>query len=85
MYLPVRAESLGQHKTDPSTVQGIGFDAICSVAVSSHETGEPIPVTSGFLLYRNDRNVILWLDNRPIAETKMINLTGYHLLHFVSG
>jgi ribulose kinase len=78
--------ALNQQNTDPSTVRGIGFDSTCSLAVFSHDTDEPIPVTGpGFSNDGNDRNVILWLDHRPVAETKMINLTGHHLLRFVGG
>lgn len=78
--------ALGQHNTDPSTIRGIGFDATCSLAVFSHDTDEPIPVTGpNFSNDGHDRNVILWLDHRPVAETKAINLTGHHLLRFVGG
>jgi ribulose kinase len=39
--------------------------------VFSHDTDEPIPVTGpSFSNDGNDRNVILWLDHRPVAETK---------------
>ena len=78
--------ALRQHNTDPSTIRGIGFDATCSLAMFSHDTDEPIPVTGpSFSNDANDRNVILWLDHRPVAETKMVNLTGHHLLCFVGG
>ena len=78
--------ALRRHNTDPSTIRGIGFDATCSLAVFSHDTDEPIPVTGpSFSNDENDRNVILWLDHRPVAETKRIKLTGHHLLRFVGG
>lgn len=33
----------------------------------------------------NDRNVILWLDHRPVEETEKINATGHKLLKYVGG
>lgn len=71
---------------DPSTIKGLGFDATCSLAVFSHDTDEPVPVTGpDFKNDGNDRNVILWLDHRPIEETEKINATGHNLLRYVGG
>jgi FGGY-family pentulose kinase len=78
--------ALKQCDIDPSTVRGIGFDATCSLAVFTHDTDEPIPVTGpDFLNDGNDRNVILWLDHRPAAETEKINAIGHNLLRYVGG
>jgi ribulose kinase len=33
----------------------------------------------------NDRNVILWLDHRPVEETSKINATDHNLLRYVGG
>ncbi|KEY70684.1 hypothetical protein S7711_07310 [Stachybotrys chartarum IBT 7711] len=71
---------------NPSKIKGIGFDATCSLAVFSHDTDEPIPVTGpSFANDGNDRNVILWLDHRPVAETELINNTNHKLLKYVGG
>ncbi|KLU89714.1 hypothetical protein MAPG_08683 [Magnaporthiopsis poae ATCC 64411] len=71
---------------DTSTIKGIGFDATCSLAVFSHDTDEPVPVTGpDFANDGNDRNVILWLDHRPLAETEEINATRHNLLRYVGG
>lgn len=71
---------------DTSTIKGIGFDATCSLAVFSHDTDEPVPVTGpDFANDGNDRNVILWLDHRPLAETEEINVTRHNLLRYVGG
>ncbi|KAI9673374.1 MAG: hypothetical protein M1817_002836 [Caeruleum heppii] len=75
--------ALNQHSIDPTTVRGIGFDATCSLAVFSHDTDEPISVTSG--KFDNDRNIILWLDHRPVEETNKINATNHNLLRYVGG
>ncbi|KAK3683620.1 FGGY family of carbohydrate kinase [Podospora appendiculata] len=75
-----------ESKVDPSTVQGIGFDATCSLAVFTHDTDEPVPVTGpDFANDGNDRNVVLWLDHRPLAETEQINNTKHNLLRYVGG
>ena len=71
---------------DPNTIKGIGFDATCSLAVFTHDTDEPMPVTGpDFSNDGNDRNVILWLDHRPVAETEKINATDHKLLKYVGG
>jgi FGGY-family pentulose kinase len=78
--------ALSQHNIDPTTVRGIGFDATCSLAVFAHDTDEPMPVTGpNFANDGNDRNVILWLDHRPIEETEKINATNHNLLRYVGG
>jgi ribulose kinase len=78
--------ALSQNSIDPLTVRGIGFDATCSLAVFAHDTDRPISVTQpSFSNDGNDRNVILWLDHRPVAETEKINAIGHHLLRFVGG
>lgn len=35
--------------------------------------------------FDTDRNVILWLDHRPIDETEKINATNHNLLRYVGG
>ncbi|KAI0518425.1 Nup93/Nic96-domain-containing protein [Xylaria bambusicola] len=75
-----------QSGVDPSLIKGIGFDATCSLAVFAHDTDEPVPVTGpDFENDGNDRNVILWLDHRPVEETEKINATGHNLLRYVGG
>ncbi|TVY21430.1 putative sugar kinase [Lachnellula arida] len=78
--------ALDQHNIDPTTVRGMGFDATCSLAVFTHDTDEPQTVTGpDFKNDGNDRNVILWLDHRPVEETAKINATGHNLLRYVGG
>lgn len=76
-----------QHGVDAASVKGIGFDATCSLAVFDSETDEPVAVTGPSFDNRdgNDRNVILWLDHRPVEETKKINATNHNLLRYVGG
>lgn len=78
--------ALAQHSIDPSTIKGIGFDATCSLAVFKEDSDEPVSINGeSFTNDGNDRNVILWLDHRPIAETDKINATGHNLLRYVGG
>lgn len=61
----------------------MAFDATCSLAVFTHDTDEPMSVTAPN--YDNDRNIVLWLDHRPVEETKKINATKHNLLRYVGG
>ncbi|KAF3342570.1 hypothetical protein VD0002_g5220 [Verticillium dahliae] len=72
---------------DVSKIKGIGFDATCSLAVFSHDTDEPIAVTGPSFDNADgaDRNVVLWLDHRPVEETEKINATDHNLLKYVGG
>ncbi|KAI4716084.1 Pentulose kinase [Aureobasidium sp. EXF-10727] len=79
--------AMNQHGIDGSTIRGIGFDATCSLTVFSNDTDEPISVTGPKFdnADGNDRNVILWLDHRPVEETDKINATNHNLLRYVGG
>ncbi|KAK4541142.1 hypothetical protein LTR36_008216 [Oleoguttula mirabilis] len=79
--------AMDQHNVDPSSIRGIGFDATCSLTVFNQETDEPVCVTGPRFDNNdgNDRNVILWLDHRPVEETKKINATNHNLLRYVGG
>ncbi|RDA83935.1 hypothetical protein CP532_3645 [Ophiocordyceps camponoti-leonardi (nom. inval.)] len=71
---------------DAASIKGIGFDATCSLAVFSRDTDEPVPVTGpDFANDGQDRNVILWLDHRPVEETRAVNATNHPLLKYVGG
>ncbi|PWN88960.1 Pentulose kinase [Acaromyces ingoldii] len=68
---------------DASQVNGIGFDATCSLAVTDQE-GRPIEVTpDGGFGVGKERNVILWADHRAEQEAKEINQTGSMVLNYV--
>lgn len=78
--------ALSQANIESSSVKGIGFDATCSLAVFTHDTDEPMSVTGpNFDRSGNDHNVVLWLDHRPVEETKKINATKHNLLRYVGG
>lgn len=79
-------KAISEANVDVTTIKGIGFDATCSLAVFTHDTDEPVPVTGpDFANDGNDRNVILWLDHRPLTETELINRTNHNLLRYVGG
>ena len=79
-------QALLQDDVDPTSIKGIGFDATCSLAVFTHDTDEPVSVTGPrFNESGNDHNVVLWLDHRPVEETKKINATNHNLLRYVGG
>ncbi|EEH03374.1 ribitol kinase [Histoplasma capsulatum G186AR] len=75
--------AISQHNINPASIRGIGFDATCSLAVFSHDDDEPVSVTGP--KFDTDRNVILWLDHRPVEETEKINATAHNLLRYVGG
>ncbi|KAI6798737.1 Pentulose kinase [Hortaea werneckii] len=79
--------AMAQHGIEPDTIRGIGFDATCSLTVFNEDTDEPVCVTGPKFdnADGNDRNVILWLDHRPVEETKKINATNHNLLRYVGG
>ena len=74
---------LTQQNIDPNNIRGLAVDATCSLTVFNRETNEPISVTAP--KYDNDHNVVLWLDHRPVEETKKINATKHNLLRYVGG
>jgi FGGY-family pentulose kinase len=62
-------------------VQGIGFDATCSlVALDAH--GAPVSVSPGGA---DAQNVIVWMDHRALEQAERINATGSDVLRYVGG
>src|SRR6202171_2971389 len=65
----------------PSAVQGLGFDATCSLVVLD-AGGNPLTVSSSG---DDQRNVIVWMDHRAIAEAREINEKQDDVLRYVGG
>lgn len=66
---------------EPALVRGIGFDATCSLVAVTAD-GAPVPVgRSG----DPERNIIVWMDHRALAETRDINATAHPVLRYVGG
>jgi FGGY-family pentulose kinase len=62
-------------------VIGISYDATCSLVVLDHQDS-PLPVNDEGIA---ERNVIVWMDHRALAETEAINAEGYDVLKYVGG
>jgi D-ribulokinase len=72
---------LKQSGLPPQSVGGIGFDATCSLVVLD-AAGRPLSVSiSG----DPQRNVIVWMDHRAIAEADRITNTHHDVLRHVGG
>jgi FGGY-family pentulose kinase len=65
----------------PDAVKGIGFDATCSLVALTPD-GAPVTVSGSG---DPQRNVIVWMDHRAIAEAQRINDTGDDILRYVGG
>lgn len=72
---------LADHGLDPACIEGIGFDATCSLAVVG-EGDAPVSIcpdgTAGM-------DVIVWSDHRAIEQANRIQLTGNAALDSVGG
>ncbi|MBB3398573.1 FGGY-family carbohydrate kinase [Rhizobium sp. BK060] len=66
---------------DPASIAGIGFDATCSLVAVS-EDGRPISINSSG---DPDRNIIVWMDHRAVAEADEINAGEHAVLRYVGG
>jgi D-ribulokinase len=65
----------------PDRVAGIGFDATCSLVVLG-AGGRPLPVGPSD---DPERNIIVWMDHRAVAQADRINATGHDVLKYVGG
>src|SRR5882672_6017125 len=74
-------DALSQAAVSPDQVAGIGFDATCSLVVLG-EGGQPLAVgPSG----QAERNIMVWMDHRAVAQAERINATGHEVLAYVGG
>jgi D-ribulokinase len=74
-------DALSQAAVSPDQVAGIGFDATCSL-VALGEGGQPLPVGPS---EQAERDIIVWMDHRAVAQAERINATGHEVLKFVGG
>src|SRR5258708_9954202 len=65
----------------PTAVKGIGFDAPCSLVVLD-AAGDPLTVSASG---DGQRNVIVWMDHRAVAEARLVNETQDDVLRYVGG
>ena len=78
--ITVRA-AIKESSVPRESVVGISFDATCSLVVLDSDD-RPLPVD---IEGDNQRNIIVWMDHRALAETEMINAGGYDVLRYVGG
>ncbi|MDE3240140.1 MAG: FGGY-family carbohydrate kinase [Paracoccaceae bacterium] len=62
-------------------IAGIGFDATCSLVVVG-PGGRHLPVGPS---EDPERNVIVWMDHRAVAQAERINAGGHDVLRYVGG
>ena len=74
-------DALSQAAVSPDRVAGIGFDATCSLVVLG-VGGQPLPVGPS---EDPERNIIVWMDHRAVAQAERINATGHEVLRYVGG
>ncbi len=74
-------EAVERADIDPDSVAGLSFDATCSL-VTLDRQGASLPVgPSG----DPNRDTIVWMDHRAIAEAEEINAGGHEALRYVGG
>lgn len=61
---------------DPEHVQGIGFDATCSLVVEGQPVGDPA---------HPERDIIVWMDHRALDQAARINAGRHAVLDYVGG
>ncbi len=74
-------DALKQGGIAPDLVKGLGFDATCSL-VALDRGHRPITVSGSG---KTERNVIVWMDHRAIAEAERISATGDEVLRYLGG
>ena len=74
-------DALAQSAAAPEQVAGIGFDATCSLVVLG-AGGEPLPVGPS---EEAERDIIVWMDHRAVAQAQRINASGHAVLNYVGG
>lgn len=71
--------ALRQAGLKPAAINGIGFDATCSL-VALDGADRPVSLsTTG----RPEQNIIVWMDHRAVAQAERINRTRHPVLRYV--
>jgi|GEM_PF-12558 len=74
-------EAFEESGLPPQAVRGMGFDATCSLVVLDRDAC-PLSVSPSGAA---ERNVIVWMDHRAIAEAERINSGKHPMLRYVGG
>ncbi|KAG0240720.1 hypothetical protein BGW41_006717 [Actinomortierella wolfii] len=74
---------------DPQRVKGIGFDATCSLVVSTSgstpETARPVSISPSSQFEDTTRDIIMWCDHRAKEQAMRITATKHDILKSVGG
>ena len=73
--------AMSEARLQPADIGGIGFDATCSLVVLG-EGARPLTVSKSG---DHQRNVIVWMDHRAVAQAERINKSGHEVLRYVGG
>ena len=74
-------ESVARAGIDPAQVAGLGFDATCSLVVRGPD-GQGLAVGDPA---HPERDIIVWMDHRALAQAERINAQGHAVLRYVGG
>lgn len=74
-------EAVAKAGVAPEQVASLGFDATCSLVVLG-EGGKPLPVGPS---EDPERDIIVWMDHRAVAQVERINAKGHDVLRYVGG
>ena len=74
-------EAVAKASIDPHAVASLGFDATCSLVVLGNG-GSSLPVGPS---EDPQRDIIVWMDHRAVAQAERINAQGHEVLRYVGG
>lgn len=74
-------QSVCESGLESDRISAIGFDATCSL-VALDDDDRPVAINRDG---DPDRNIIVWMDQRAVAETEEINARGHDVLKYVGG
>ncbi len=74
-------EAVQSAGVEPERVVGLGFDATCSLVVLG-QGGKPLAVGPS---EEAERDIIVWMDHRAVAQAERINAIGHDVLRYVGG
>lgn len=75
-------EAIRQAGVSGRDIQGVGFDATCSLVVLDKQ-GRPASVNQDSGFNNNEFNLILWADHRAVEQAARINATQHPVLKYV--
>ncbi|KAF9165803.1 hypothetical protein DFQ26_009327 [Actinomortierella ambigua] len=81
--------ALNKAEMDAHRIKGIGFDATCSLVVSTSgstpESARPVSISPSSQFEDTNRDIIMWCDHRAKEQAKRITATKHEILKSVGG